>query len=264
MSDYQTCTKEEWLQLVHEQFVPECESRGLNPILKQLDDLNLVNVKSANGVKTEIKWINGRLAMIAGVGVRESTKIEDRQAIKDTLESNGRYVMPGKALIDTPFININDFFTFLQEIEEIDSIQKNSRLAQYYKDSYNPIQIARRYFFAHEFEDQGLLNTTRNLLSADSFDKDIAINTPSETRTYREHIVPCIKIHVEVCERVRSGNYTLEQVAEFIKDNLKIAYIDPEDRKRIDFEYGWLTDMPKGWNWGDSITARLDESNTNY
>ena len=65
-------------------------------------------------------------------------------------------------------------------------------------------------------------------------------------------------------KRIIEQNATPQSIADFILHNLKIAYISTEDRQRIDFEYKWLTDMPNDWNWGDSITARLDESNTHY
>ena len=49
-----------------------------------------------------------------------------------------------------------------------------------------------------------------------------------------------------------------------LKENLKIAYIDPKDAKRIDELKKWRTKMPDGWQWGDNIYERLDQSGTNY
>ena len=260
ISEYQTKTFEEFKLFVMEEFVPACEERNLEPQLRQLDTNKLACVRSSNGVKTEVKLIRGNMTLVAGY----SNTPEERELMRTELEKKGRVCMPNRALLQMPYVNLEDYFLFIQQLEEIDAIVRATRATQYFKREYNPLRIANRYFFAVENKDQDLINMSRALLSSDGYDDAIAINKPSETRTYREHIVPCIKIHTEVMKRVMSGSYTPIDIAEFIENNLKISYISEEDRKRIDFYHGWLTDMPKHWNWGDSITARLDQSNTQY
>lgn len=258
--EYLTSSFEDFKAFVLEQFVPECESRGLIPIVKELDTNKLACVRSRNGVKTEVKLIRGNLSLIAGYG----NSTEERDIMREELARHGRECMPGRALLQMPYRDLDDYFLFLEQLEEIDAIVRATRASQYFNRSYDPLQIANRYFFAVQNKDQDLINMSRTLLSADGYDSSIAINKPSETRTYREHVVPCIKIHTEIMKRIMLSETTPKDIAQFIKDNLKIAYISTEDRQRIDFEYKWLTDMPKDWNWGDSITARLDETNTKY
>jgi hypothetical protein len=258
--EYLTSSFEDFKTFVQEQFVPACESRGLQPLLKELDTNKLAAVRSQNGVKTEVKLIRGNLSLIAGYG----NSPEERDVMREELAKHGRECMPGRALLQMPYRDLDDYFLFLEQLEEIDAIAKATRASQYFTRSYDPLMIANRYFYAVQNKDQDLINMSRTLLSADGYDSDIAINKPSETRTYREHVVPCIKIHTEIMRRVMLTETTPEAIAQFIKDNLKIAYISVADRQRIDFEYKWLTDMPKDWNWGDNITARLDETNTKY
>lgn len=257
---YLTSSFEDFKQFVIEQFVPACKAKGLEPLLKELDTNKLAAVRSKNGVKTEVKLIRGNLSLIAGYG----NTPEERDIMRTRLHEHGRETMPGRALLQMPYISLDDYFLFLEQLEEIDAIVRATRATQYFARSYNPLQIANRYFFAIENQDQDLINMSRVLLSADGYDRDIALNQPSETRTYREHVVPCIKLHTEIMKRIIEQNATPQSIADFILHNLKIAYISTEDRQRIDFEYKWLTDMPNDWNWGDSITARLDESNTHY
>lgn len=257
---YITSSYEDFKQFVLDEFVPACKQRDLEPVLKELETNKLACVRSKNGVKTEVKLIRGNMSLIAGYG----NTPEERGIMREELAKHGRECMPDRALLQMPYVDLDDYFLFLQQLEEIDAIVKATRATQYYKRDYNPLQIANRYFFAVQNKDQDLINMSRTLLSADGYDSAIAINKPSETRTYREHVVPCIKLHTEIMKRVISGDHTPSDIAEFINNNLKIAYISVEDRKRIDFDYKWLTDMPKDWTWGDSITARLDESNTKY
>lgn len=259
----QVTNKKEFEVFANEVFAPACKGRGLTPILNQVPAQSLAYVKSINGIKVEVKLRKSTLCLIAGWGNTD----EERDLIKAELDKIGREREHNAAkLIFAPYTSMDDFFKFLEELEAIDDIVKRERQGlgtRLFAKSYDTVKIAKRYFYAIENEDQDLLDLARNLLSADGYDKDIAINTPTEERTYREHIVPCIKIHNEVISRVVAGA-TVEEIADFIRDNLKIAYIKPADATYIDIDLGFKTTMPPGWNWGDSLTARLDEAKVLY
>lgn len=97
----------------------------------------------------------------------------------------------------------------------------------------------------------------------DQVDSHITINSPSETRTYREHVVPCDFLLRHVVEMYEQGS-SVEDVAAMLDKNLAIAYINTEDAAYLDYVLGLRTKMPDTWRWGDSITARLDEAKVEY
>jgi hypothetical protein len=97
----------------------------------------------------------------------------------------------------------------------------------------------------------------------DQVDKYIVINQRTETRTRREHIVPCDFILRHTIEMYNEGSDT-EEVAHMLKENLKIAWIDPKDAEYIDRVKKWRTTMPDGWKWGENVYERLDQSGTKY
>jgi len=143
---------------------------------------------------------------------------------------------------------------------------------------YDPAQIVNRYLVAFKERDQYMLDYARTLMAADAHDSTIAINSPSATRTYREHIVPCIFIHKEIVKRIQEGikeakkmelpslvpHSVVQDLEKLVADNLKIAYIATADANRLDSTLRLRTTMPAGWNWGDSPTARLDVNNIPY
>ena len=67
------------------------------------------------------------------------------------------------------------------------------------------------------------------------------------------------------CKNCTHGRYSdIEEVAQMLKENLKIAWIDPKDAEYIDRVKKWRTTMPDGWKWGENIYERLDQSGTKY
>jgi hypothetical protein len=60
---------------------------------------------------------------------------------------------------------------------------------------------------------------------------------------------------------VQSGCSSTE-VAQMLKENLAIVVITQAEAKRVDAVY--KTTMPAGWQWGDSVFARLDAVGVAY
>ena len=76
-----------------------------------------------------------------------------------------------------------------------------------------------------------------------------------EALQWREHIVPCVMIKDHAVEMFQNGS-SVTEVAQMLKENLAIVIITQEEAKLVDSKY--QTTMPEGWNWGDSVFARLD------
>lgn len=77
---------------------------------------------------------------------------------------------------------------------------------------------------------------------------------PSAPR-WREHIVPCVMITERAIEMFNNGA-TYVEVAQMIAANLAIVVITQAEAKLVDAKY--QTTMPTGWQFGDSVFARLD------
>jgi len=129
------------------------------------------------------------------------------------------------------------------------------------KTEYSPKAIAKRYFFAVENKDQDLLDLSRQLLSADKYDRDISLNDKTEDNDYREHIVPCIMIHNQAVKMVQEG-CNLSEVSAMIAQNLLIVHIPTSEAARLDEVY--QTTMPEGWEFGDDVFARLNTMDIQY
>jgi len=255
-------TKEEFVNFVETVFVPETIARNYTPETKQVEDGNLVYVRTQNGVKLEVKLRLNDFYYVAGYGNSD----EEKDLIKQKCDQKGWRYNPKNKLIYIPYIDMETFFKILDEVENITEIVRSQRgtSIKLFEIKYNPYTIANKYFQAIKDKDQASLNNFRAMLNADDYDKFIAINKPSDIRTYREHPTPCVKLHNEICERIYYKGATRDEIALLIKEYLKLAYISPEDASYIDYDLGWKTVMPEGWNWGDSVTARLDEAKVSY
>jgi len=101
----------------------------------------------------------------------------------------------------------------------------------------------------------------RGGLGFDSHDGLITIGSSKavlanpEAPQWREHLVPCVMIKERAVEMFQNGS-SVTEVAQMLKENLTIVIITQEEAKLVDSKY--QTTMPEGWNWGDSVFARLD------
>ena len=91
--------------------------------------------------------------------------------------------------------------------------------------------------------------------------KSAAVIANPTAPQWREHIVPCTMIIERAVELFEDGA-TIPTVAQMVKENLAIVVLTAEEAKQIDAVY--QTTMPEGWNWGDSVFARLDAFNIKY
>ena len=91
--------------------------------------------------------------------------------------------------------------------------------------------------------------------------KSAAVLADPAAAQWREHLVPCTMIIERAVELFEEGA-TIPTVAQMVKENLAIVVITAAEAKKVDALY--QTTMPEGWNWGDSVFARLDALNIKY
>ena len=237
--------------LEFETFKDEAEQRGY-VAYSYLHINNQMWVKTRNGVTLEVKNVKHHGGDHIIVCKRSQEELE---LLEETiLEAGYMIVNRTTAAIRVAFASYHQYYDIVDMIEHIDEIVAAHRglvRKLFPQKTFNPELIAARYFYAIQAQDQDMLDMGRHMLSADRYDREITINTPSERRSYREHIVPCIMLHNEIIDRIMIGIRQAE-IAQLIRDNLKIAYIDPADAARLDGELGLKTSMPAGWTWGDA------------
>ncbi|WP_143275688.1 hypothetical protein [Brevundimonas sp. SH203] len=77
--------------------------------------------------------------------------------------------------------------------------------------------------------------------------------------TYREHVVPR-RVIVEACHSMLENSdseATVEEMAAFILQHLKIVYVTPDEAVRLNGP-GVRQHMPDGWSAGGDIFTRLE------
>ena len=247
-----------------EEFKVSCINKGYAESKLKKHPNNFV-LWSKNGTKCETKtnWYT--------IGYKRTA--EELEVIRTEIESQG-FSVKGKAsdCINVHFNKVQDvlenFWTLVNIVENIDGLVEKTRgvatkVFSREVDEENKFEkIAGRYFYAIQNQDQELLDLARGLLSGDSIDRLISRGESVDCGSvdyWREHIVPCIMIHNKAIEMVLGGS-TKTEVSQMVASNLAIVRITKAEAHKLDVELGLRTTMPAGWNWGDSIFARLDSA----
>ena len=213
-----------------------------------------------SGVILEVLFIRNKL--VIGIALPGIKGTHSRSTVFQYLTENGFYVENDQKNLRLETNNLDEDFLKLYElISDCDLLDPASTIgwkkiatsSEIYRDMAQICQVAAKSGNT-KFLDRWVF---------DQVDKYIVINQPTEIRTYREHVVPCDFLLRRTIEMYNGGS-KVDDVALMLKENLKIAYIDPKDAKRIDELKKWRTKMPDGWQWGDNIYERLDQSGTNY
>lgn len=157
----------------------------------------------------------------------------------------------------TPEEIIEEFLSVCDFIQEIEILPTASagRSKKVFEKKFSPLNIAKRYFYAIENEDQQLLDLSRNLLDADEFDIDIALNEPLKEDSYREHLVPCVWIHNRIIEKILDENASLTDIVLFVRHHLAIFHITSAQATIIDSVH--KTSMPDDFEDFGDVFARL-------
>lgn len=75
----------------------------------------------------------------------------------------------------------------------------------------------------------------------------------------REHVIPRLVI-IHECHRMLEAGRMDAEIAQFLRDHVRIVLISHEECRRLDRKdgLGLRQTMPENWVFGDSIFARLD------
>lgn len=246
-------------------FKSSCEDRGYTDRVYE-EQGNCV-LFTNNGVKCEIKknhytvgWkarnedVEEMRKQILALGFTE--KIGKRSKRKDEQD-----------FMNIPFDGdvLENFWIIVGTIEAITTIVRKVR-GQAIKPIPREVsernifeKIAKTLKFHIDIEHGFGLDNPRASLESDSIDHLITIGESvnrTKENTYREHIVPCVMIYNQAIKMIQE-NRTITEIAQMLKQNLAIVLITNEEAELLDNELDMQTSMPEGWNFGDSVFARL-------
>jgi sulfur transfer complex TusBCD TusB component (DsrH family) len=246
-------------------FKTSCEERGYTERVYE-EQRNCV-LYTNNGVKCEIKKNHYTIGWLA--------RPEDVAEMRKQLLAQGFTEKIGKRserkdakdFMNIPFDGdvLENFWIIIGTIEAIETIVRKVR-GQAIKPITREVsernifeKIAKRFKYFIDSEDGFGLENTRALLEGDSIDHLITIGESvkrTKENTYREHIVPCILIYNQAVTMTMEKR-SVTEIAQMIKNNLAIVLITNEEAELLDNELDMQTSMPEGWNFGDSVFARL-------
>jgi sulfur transfer complex TusBCD TusB component (DsrH family) len=246
-------------------FKTSCEERGYTE--RVYEEQNNCVLYTNNGVKCEIKKNHYTIGWLA--------RPEDVAEMRKQLLAQGFTEKIGKRserkdakdFMNIPFDGdvLENFWIIIGTIEAIETIVRKVR-GQAIKPITREVsernifeKIAKRFKYFIDSEDGFGLENTRALLEGDSIDHLITIGESvkrTKENTYREHIVPCILIYNQAVTMTMEKR-SVTEIAQMIKNNLAIVLITNEEAELLDNELDMQTSMPEGWNFGDSVFARL-------
>ena len=247
-------------------FKESCEERDYEP--RSHEEKSLY-VFSKNGIKCEIKKNNYTVGWEAKPEyIAEIRKHLIEAGFTEKLGKRAEKRKDEKDYMHVPFDGdvLENFWIIVAIIESIESIVKKIR-GQAIKPIPREVsernifeKIAKRFRYFIDNEDGFGLENARSLLEGDSIDHLITIGESvkrTKENTYREHIVPCIMIFNQAVTMTMEKR-SVTEVAQMIKNNLAIVLITNQEADLLDGELDMQTSMPEGWNFGDSVFARLE------
>lgn len=257
---------EQLLSVNYATFEQQAQERGYEATVQLTD--KLFAIRTRNSVKMEIKYIKKQATYLIGYGLRPDMLTilnEDIRERFDIQEERAKCTLV--ELTGTTEAEIlSAFWNLVATVEDIAGIVARQRgtarkvFTREVAEQNIFEKIAKRYRFAIDNEDQGMLDLARDLLEGDSINHLITIGESvnrTADNTYREHIVPCVMLHNHVID-LTLDNTPYTEVAQVIKQNLAIVLVTPQEASVMDSDLGLKTTMPEGWQFGDSIFARLD------
>jgi len=217
---------------------------------------NWYQTYTAAGLKVEIKTSKKNLTVIVGYNLAS----DDLPAMYQMLDEPWELT---KTFIRAKNVQPGEVTAFIAEADQVMAdnafaVKGSRRKRQtaddgYFEGAAKVIKAAVDAGFWHILD--------RGALGFDAHDKLITIGKSAAVTTnpsapqWREHIVPCMMI-IEEAVRLFEEGEAIATVAQMLKTNLAIVVITAEEAKRLDAVY--QTTMPEGWEFGDSVTARLD------
>jgi len=247
-------------------FKSSCGERGYTD--RVYEDQGSLVLYTNNGIRCLIRKNN--YAMGFGANLKDVNDIRERLLSQGFTELPGKRSQrkDGKDFVNIKFDGdiLENFWIIINTIESIETIVKKVR-GQAIKPIPREVsernifeKIAKRFRYFIDNEDGFGLENARSLLEGDSIDHLITIGESvkrTKENTYREHIVPCIMVFNQAVTMTMEKR-SVTEIAQMIKNNLAIVLITNEEAELLDNELDMQTTMPEGWNFGDSVFARLD------
>jgi len=244
-----------------------CESYGYHNAIDQRSDktpANIYSMRTRNGVKVEIKSTKKITSYVAGWGLNS----EKLDLLKTELEAQGMVILkcnPTFMYIQFADDILDGFITLVKYIEDIESLfQRKAGVRgliqsvpeQAFVAVAELISLAIKYGRPEWLgRGNGTFDSIDNLITV-GYSVNGRLQEIAGKNAYREHIVPCTLIERRAIEMFKE-NYTVDQVADMIKNNLFILKISDEEAYHLDIEIGLKTVMPNDWQFGGDPFARI-------
>jgi hypothetical protein len=234
---------------------------GLNPELRLHDPRRKAWVKdNVNGVKFEIEHYDGQFRLIVAYNNKEIASV-----IREEFDEADKRVSAAffYAKHEDDFLSIatrvKDFILSEGLAGENRRIKQRTTDEGYFEKTAQIIELAVKLEHWDVLERGGLGFDAHDGLI--TIGKSKAMTENPNQPAWREHLVPCCMIKDKAIEMVKSS-CSIAKIAQMLKENLAIMIISQEEQKIVDADF--QTTMPKGWEWGDSVFARLDETGILY
>jgi hypothetical protein len=247
-------------------FKNSCEERGYTE--RVYEDRNTCVLFTNNGVKCEIKKSHYTVGWLARPeDIAEMRKQIIAQGFTEKIGKRSANQKDAKKCLNISFDGdiLENFWIIVSTIESIETIVRKVR-GQAVKPIPREVsernifeKIAKRFKYYLDNDDGFALDKWREQLEGDSIDHLITIGESvnrTKENTYREHIVPCVLIYNRIMKMFMEQR-SVTEVAQMIKNNLAIVLITNEEAALLDRELDMQTSMPEGWEFGDSVFARL-------
>lgn len=239
------------------------------PTNKRGIELEVIGYAKADPYRYMISFAVKKNAMTGDGGKREKVLEVLKEKIIKKNESNcitnfigvnhPKFNRPNPRVCEYSIDNIKALWELVHEempdihLSDIESTESRGR--KLFARDYSFDRIVARYRYAIEKKDQVLLDLSRKLLEADDMDHIISVNHKVSPYIYREHVVPCIKLHNLILKMLYDERCDDKKVVDLLKTHLKIVHIHEDEAKKLND--GLRTDMPRGWSPNDSPYARL-------
>lgn len=76
-----------------------------------------------------------------------------------------------------------------------------------------------------------------------------SVEVTAESGFHPEHVVPCAVLIMESRRLIEENKLSNEEIAKLLQKHWKIARITKKQQRYIDYDLGYKSSMPPGWNF---------------
>jgi len=242
-------------------FKTSCDLNGYEAIHQTK---SLFYVRTKNKVKTEIKFSKKKAFYVAGHGL-DKTKLE---FLKTELQNSNMIIL--EQMVKFLKVQISDdvlagFWKLVNTIENIDELIQRQRASRFYQAEYSDnvfMYVASDIANMLKYCPPGSPWSRGKIF--DDIDKMITVGYSIKGReqekngkpAYREHTVP-IDWTINKAFEMFQNDYSVDEVAQMFKRNIKIVLISDEEQDLLDNKLKLRTTMPLGFEDGHDPLTRI-------